>query len=136
MNTESRRHQTGGSPVTAYQTPPAALSWPIEYINKKYSIHKAIIVWRPLDSNLLPIVSATVAAPSFAENSLVLTAASQMHRIQPTRITEMSNRIPIPTAEPIAMPVVCWGTSRYCGFIHATSLKSAMFQQRSSGSDQ
>src|SRR4030042_6603524 len=94
MNTESRRHQRGGSPVTAYQTPPAALSWPIEYINKKYSIHKAIIVWRAFDSNLLPIVSATVAAPSFAENSLVLTAASQMHGIKPKRLQIPANHMP------------------------------------------
>jgi len=181
------------------QTPPAALSWPIEYINKKYSIHKAIIVWRPLDQisyqSFRPLwlhpacrkfscfkwrqarcTGSSLRDSRFPQTTSLRIQPSRLrlccHRrpnlrdeeaerahpvmsgpmsLLPTRywskvfhflfpriprITETSNRSPIPTAEPIAMPLVCCGTSRYCGFYSCTSLRLAMFQQTSSRSDQ
>jgi len=44
MKMERRRHHSGGSPVVAYQTPPAAFNCPTEYMNKKYSMTMAITV--------------------------------------------------------------------------------------------
>jgi hypothetical protein len=94
MKTESRRHQKGGSPVTAYHTPPAAFNWPTEYMNRKKSIQIAIRVCRPLDSNLLPMVSGRVVAFSFDENSRVLTEASQTQGMMPTMLQIPANHIP------------------------------------------
>src|SRR5512136_2015816 len=91
---ESKRHQRGESPVKAYQTPAPAFNWPTEYINRKKSIEMAMTVWSILDSNRLPIVSGTVAAPSLTENSLVLSAASQMQGMMPTRLQMPANHIP------------------------------------------
>src|SRR5512137_1613828 len=85
-NMESKRHQRGESPVSAYQTLAPAFSWPTEYINRKKSMEMAITVWSILDSKRLPIVSGTVAAPNFTENSLVFTDASQIQGMIPTRL--------------------------------------------------
>ncbi len=51
-------------------------------------------VWSILESNRFPIVSGTVAALSFTENSLVLIAASQMQGMMPTRLQIPANHIP------------------------------------------
>src|SRR5512139_2471209 len=91
---ESKRHQRGESPVRAYQTPAPAFSWPTEYINRKKSMEMAMTVWSILESNRLPIVSCTVAALSFTENSLVFSAASQIQGMMPTRLHIPANHMP------------------------------------------
>ena len=54
----------------------------------------AITVWSILLSNLLPIVSGSVAAPSFFEKDAVLTAASQQHGTRPRRLHMPANHMP------------------------------------------